>query len=336
VPSRVILGIETSCDETAAAVVDEGFTVRSSEVVSSIALHVAFGGVVPELAGRAQVDAIGPVVEAALRGAGCDPHAPGVDAVAVTRGPGLVGSLLVGVSAAKALAMAWGVPLVGVNHLEGHLVAARLEHGDLSLPVVTLLVSGGHTLLVAEREVGRFELLGATIDDAVGEAYDKVARYVGLGYPGGPAIDRLAVDGDPAAFGFPRPLRDVGLDVSLSGLKTAVVRAVDAAPTAVVADVAASFQAAVVDVLVAKCARAVEQVSARTLAIGGGVAANRALRAAVGELATSMGVRCALPSFAYCTDNAAMIAAAAFHRLDADGPSPLSMGADPSLALAVA
>jgi N6-L-threonylcarbamoyladenine synthase len=334
--TRRILGIETSCDETAAAVVDEDLTVRSSVVVSSIALHERFGGVVPELAGRAQVDAIAPVTERALRDAGCDPHRPGVDAVAVTCGPGLVGSLLVGVSAAKAMAMAWGVPLVGVNHLEGHLVAARLEHGALEGPVVTLLVSGGHTLLVAERVTGTYELLGATIDDAVGEAFDKVARYLGLGYPGGPAIDHLAAEGDPAAFAFPRPLLDAGCDVSLSGLKTAVVRAVDAAPSSAAADVAASFQAAVVDVLVAKCARAIDTVGARTLALGGGVAANRALRGALEALATTRGVRCALPSLAFCTDNAAMIAAAAFRRLDLEGPSPLTMGADPSLALAVA
>jgi N6-L-threonylcarbamoyladenine synthase len=333
---RRILGIETSCDETAAAVVDEDLEVLSSVVVSSIALHEQFGGVVPELAGRAQVDAIAPVTEAALADAGLDARRPGFCAVAVTAGPGLVGSLLVGVSAAKAMAMAWGVPLVGVNHLEGHLVAARLEHGALELPVVTLLVSGGHTLLVAERSAGSFELLGATIDDAVGEAYDKVARYLGLGYPGGPAIDRLAVDGDPSAFSFPRPLRDAGYDVSLSGLKTAAVRAVDAAPDSATADVAASFQAAVVEVLVAKCARAVADVGACTLALGGGVAANRELREGLEALAARVGVRCALPSLAYCTDNAAMIAAAAFHRLDVDGPSPLSLHADPSLALALA
>jgi N6-L-threonylcarbamoyladenine synthase len=331
-----ILGIETSCDETAAAVVEAGYVVRSSVVVSSIALHQRFGGVVPELAGRAQVDAVAPVVERALAKAGCDPRAPGVGAVAVTRGPGLVGSLLVGVSAAKALAYAWGVPLVGVNHLEGHLVAARLEHRGLGLPVVTLLVSGGHTLLVCEREEGRYELLGATIDDAVGEAYDKIARYLGLGYPGGPPIDRLAADGDPTAFAFPRPMRDTGYDVSLSGLKTAVVRATDATPGVSAADVAASFQAAVVDVLLAKCARAIEGVGAKTLSIGGGVAANRALREGATALAASLGVRCALPSLAYCTDNAAMVAAAGFLRLAADGPTPLDAGADPALALAVA
>ncbi|HEY8080931.1 MAG TPA: tRNA (adenosine(37)-N6)-threonylcarbamoyltransferase complex transferase subunit TsaD [Acidimicrobiales bacterium] len=334
--ARVILGIETSCDETAAAVVTEDLTVRSSVVVSSIALHERFGGVVPELAGRAQVDAIGPVVEAALHDAGLDAHDPAIDAVAVTCGPGLVGSLLVGVSFAKSLALAWGTPLVGVNHLAGHLVAAYLERPDLERPVVTLLVSGGHTLLVAEDERGVFRLLGTTIDDAVGEAYDKVARYLGLGYPGGPELDRLAPTGDPRAFSFPRPLRDVGLDVSLSGLKTAVVRAVDAAPSADVADVAASFQAAVVDVLVTKCERAMVDTGARTLAIGGGVAANSALREGARALADRLGVDCALPSLAYCTDNAAMIAAAGFGQLDAHGPSPLSLPADPSLALVLA
>ena len=334
--ARAILGIETSCDETAAAVVTEDLTVRSSVVVSSIALHVPFGGVVPELAGRAQVESVGPVIEEALAAAGLDARRPALDAVAVTSGPGLVGSLLVGVSIAKSLSLAWGVPLVGVNHLEGHLAAASLEHRELSRPIMTLLVSGGHTMLVADEAPGRYRLLGATIDDAVGEAYDKVARYLGLGYPGGPAIDRLAADGDPRAFSFPRPLRDVGLDVSLSGLKTAVVRAVDAAPGASVADVAASFQAAVVDVLIAKCERAVVATSARTLALGGGVAANSALRAATVALADRLGVACALPSLALCTDNAAMIAAAGFHRLRDHGPSELSLPADPSLALSFA
>jgi N6-L-threonylcarbamoyladenine synthase len=302
-------------------------------VESSIAEHVRFGGVVPELAGRAQVDAIAPVIERALHAAGLDPHRPGVAAVAVTRGPGLVGSLLVGVSAAKALALAWDVPLVGVNHLEGHLVAPHLEHAGLELPVVTLLVSGGHTMLVVERTPRAFELLGATIDDAVGEAYDKVARYLGLGYPGGPAIDALSTSGDPTAMRLPRPMRDVGLDMSLSGLKTAVVRAVDKSPGTLAADVAASFQAAVVDVLVVKCERAVELTGARTIALGGGVAANSELRGAVVALATRLGIDSALPSLAYCTDNAAMIAAAGFHLLDRGLSSPLSMSADPSLRL---
>jgi N6-L-threonylcarbamoyladenine synthase len=328
-----ILGIETSCDETAAAVVTERLHVASSVVESSIALHVQFGGVVPELAGRAQVDAIAPVIERALFEAGLDAHRPGVRAVAVTRGPGLVGSLLVGVSAAKALALAWGVPLVGVNHLEGHLVAPHLEHPGLALPVVTLLVSGGHTMLVVERTPRAFELLGATIDDAVGEAYDKVARYLGLGYPGGPEIDALSTSGDPVAIRFPRPLRDVGLDMSLSGLKTAVVRAVDRSPETPAADVAASFQAAIVDVLAAKCERAVELTGARTLALGGGVAANSELRAAAVALSERLGIASALPSLAYCTDNAAMIAAAGFHLLERGQASALSMSADPSLRL---
>jgi N6-L-threonylcarbamoyladenine synthase len=328
-----ILGIETSCDETAAAVVTERLHVASSVVESSIALHVQFGGVVPELAGRAQVDAIAPVIERALFEAGLDAHRPGVRAVAVTRGPGLVGSLLVGVSAAKALALAWGVPLVGVNHLEGHLVAPHLEHPGLALPVVTLLVSGGHTMLVVERTPRAFELLGATIDDAVGEAFDKVARYLGLGYPGGPEIDALSKSGDPTAIRFPRPLRDVGLDVSLSGLKTAVVRAVDKSPETPAADVAASFQAAIVDVLAAKCERAVELTGAATLALGGGVAANSELRAAAVALSERLGIASALPSLAYCTDNAAMIAAAGFHLLERGQAGELSMSADPSLRL---
>jgi N6-L-threonylcarbamoyladenine synthase len=328
-----ILGIETSCDETAAAVVTEDLQVASSVVESSIDLHVRFGGVVPELAGRAQVDAIAPVIERALAEAGLDAHRPGVRAVAVTRGPGLVGSLLVGVSAAKALALAWEVPLVGVNHLEGHLVAPHLEHAGLDYPVVTLLVSGGHTMLVVERTPRVFEVLGSTIDDAVGEAYDKVARYLGLGYPGGPAIDAMAATGDPTAVRLPRPMRDVGLDMSLSGLKTAVVRAVDGSPMTPANDVAASFQAAVVDVLITKCERAIQQTGARTLALGGGVAANAELRGAVETLATRLGIESALPSLAYCTDNAAMIAAAGFHLLDRGVVSPLSMGADPSLRL---
>jgi len=329
----MILGIETSCDETAAAVVAEDLSIRSSVVVSSIALHQEFGGVVPELAGRAQVESIGPVLERALADAGLDAHAPSIDAVAVTCGPGLVGSLLVGVSAAKALSLAWGIPLIGINHLEGHLFAPRLERPDLARPVVTLLVSGGHTLLVVEREDGEFELLGSTIDDAAGEAYDKVARYLGLGYPGGPAIDRLASTGDPKAFAFPRPMRSEGLGFSFSGLKTAVIRAVDAAPGAPVADVAASFQAAVVDVLAAKVARAAALVGARTIALGGGVAANSALRAAVTDVAAQFDMACVLPTLAHCTDNAAMIAAAGFHRLRLGDVSALSLGADPSLAL---
>jgi N6-L-threonylcarbamoyladenine synthase len=329
-----ILAIETSCDETAAAVVDDGRHVRSSVVSSQIDLHARFGGVVPEVAGRAHVEAITPVVEEALARAGTVPA--DIDAVAATIGPGLIGSLLVGVSAAKAYALAWGVPFVGVNHLEGHLHAAFLEDPDLALPAVVLLVSGGHTMLIHMDRDSSYRLLGQTIDDAAGEAYDKVARYLGLGYPGGPAIDRLAAEGDPRAVAFPRGLRGQGLDFSFSGLKTSVVRWVQAHPDHVVADVAASFQEAVVDILVEKTRAAADQVGARSVAIGGGVAANSSLRARIAEAATADGRVAFVPSRAMCTDNAAMVGATAWHRLRLDGPTPLSAAADPRLRLVVA
>jgi N6-L-threonylcarbamoyladenine synthase len=334
--TRRILAIESSCDETAAAVVDEDLRALSSVVSSQIDLHAAFGGVVPEVAGRAHVELLEPVVAEALELAGGSMTEPGVAGVAVTMGPGLVGSLLVGLSGAKAMAWAWGVPLVGINHLEGHLFAAQLEAPDVPHPHVTLLVSGGHTLLLDVRAPGDYRLLGGTIDDAAGEAYDKVARYVGLGYPGGPAIDRLASSGDPTAFRFPRSMLGHGLDLSFSGLKTAVVRAVDAAGAdVVVADVAASFQAAVVDVLVAKAMAAVEATGATALVLGGGVAANSALRAAASDAAAQAGIACFLPSMAMCTDNAAMIAAAGFHHLNGGGDG-LDLAANPSLELDVA
>ncbi|HET9691272.1 MAG TPA: tRNA (adenosine(37)-N6)-threonylcarbamoyltransferase complex transferase subunit TsaD [Acidimicrobiales bacterium] len=326
-----ILAIETSCDETAAAVVDDGRLVRSSVVSSQIDLHARFGGVVPEVAGRAHVEAITPVVEEALARADT---APGdVDAVAATIGPGLIGSLLVGVSAAKAYALAWGAPFVGVNHMEGHLHAAFLEDPDLALPAVVLLVSGGHTMLVLMRRDGAYSLLGQTIDDAAGEAYDKVARYLGLGYPGGPVIDRLAAEGDPRAVAFPRGLRGQGHDFSFSGLKTSVVRYVQAHPDTPVADIAASFQEAVVDILVEKTRAAAAEVGARAIAIGGGVAANSALRARITEAAEADGRAAFIPSRAMCTDNAAMVGATAWHRLRVDGPTPLGAAADPRLRL---
>src|SRR5690606_26419795 len=253
-----ILAIETSCDETAAAVVERATHVRSSVVASQIDRHARYGGVVPEIASRAHVEMLVPVVAEALVEAGVADDE--IDAVAATVGPGLVGSLLVGVSAAKALALVWDVPFVAVNHLEGHLYAAFLEEPDLELPVVVLLVSGGHTLLVHMEDHGRYRLLGSTIDDAAGEAFDKVARFLGLGYPGGPVIDRIAREGDPHAIAFPRAMPDRPYDFSFSGLKTAVVNHVRRHPEVDTADVAASFQEAVVDVLVAKARRAAQDV----------------------------------------------------------------------------
>jgi N6-L-threonylcarbamoyladenine synthase len=329
----LVLGIETSCDETAAAVVERGAVVRSSVVSSQVALHARYGGVVPELAGRAHLERLTGVVTEALERAGVAEPAHELRAVAVTYGPGLVGSLLVGLSGAKALSMAWEVPLVGVNHLEGHLFAALLERPDLRWPLVVLLVSGGHTILVRMDGPGRYRVLGQTLDDAAGEAYDKVARYLGLGYPGGPALDRAAADGDPNAFDFPRALLADGYDFSFSGLKTSVVRTVERHPGASTEDVAASFQRAVVDVLVTKARRAVAEVGASGLCLAGGVAANSLLRRAATEACLEDGVDAYLPSPALCTDNAAMVAAAGWWRLASDGPSPLSLGAAPSLAL---
>jgi len=328
-----VLGIETSCDETAAAVVVGGTTIASSVVSSQVDLHARYGGVVPELAGRSHLEAFNPVVTEALLVAGVADLSPPVGAVAATYGPGLVGSLLVGLSGAKALAMSWGVPFVAVNHLEGHLFAPLLEVPHLEWPLVMLLVSGGHTLLVEMKGPGRYRLLGQTIDDAAGEAYDKVARYLGLGYPGGPAIDAVAPSGDPGAFAFPRALRDAGLDFSFSGLKTAVIRTVERHPEAETADVAASFQEAVVDVLVEKTVRAVAAVSATGVCLAGGVAANSVLRERLSDAAAGLGIPAYLPSRAMCTDNAAMVASAGWWRLRHDGPSALSQGADPNLFL---
>ncbi|MEO6629497.1 MAG: tRNA (adenosine(37)-N6)-threonylcarbamoyltransferase complex transferase subunit TsaD [Aquihabitans sp.] len=327
----VILGIETSCDETAASVVVGGHHVRSSVVSSQVDIHARFGGVVPEIASRAHVDLLTPVIAEALVEGGVD--GPDIHAVAATCGPGLVGSLLVGVSTAKALALVWGVPFVGVNHLEAHLYAALVEDPSLELPVVVLLVSGGHTMLVAMEGHGRYRLLGSTLDDAAGEAFDKVARYLGLSYPGGPEIDRIAMEGDPEAIKFPRAMYHDGLDFSFSGLKTSVINHVRKHPDARTADVAASFQEAVVDVLVTKARRAAQQIGAKGLVLGGGVAANSLLRERFLSACVEDGVHGFLPSRAMCTDNAAMVAAAAWWRLGSDGPSPLDLGANPNLSL---
>jgi N6-L-threonylcarbamoyladenine synthase len=326
-----ILGIETSCDETAAAVVEHATIVRSSVVASQIDRHARYGGVVPEIASRAHVELLTPVVAQALvEGGVADSE---VEAVAATSGPGLIGSLLVGVSAAKALALVWDVPFVGVNHLEAHLYASFLEQPDLEMPLVVLLVSGGHTMIVHMLGHGRYRLLGSTIDDAAGEAFDKVARFLGLGYPGGPVIDKLSSDGDPEAIRFPRAMMDQGYDFSFSGLKTAVVNHVRRNPEVSTADVAASFQEAVVDVLVTKARKAAHDVGATGICLGGGVAANSLLRQRLVDACTADGLRPFVPSRSRCTDNAAMVAAAAWWRLRADGASSLELGATPNLRL---
>lgn len=332
--STVVLAIETSCDETAAAVVMGGTDVVSSVVSSQIDLHARFGGVVPEIASRAHLDLLGPIVREALDRAGIE--ARRVDAVAATMGPGLVGALLVGVSAAKALAFAWDVPFVGVNHLEAHLYAGLLDDPSLEFPMVFLLVSGGHTMLVEMSDHGKYRLLGRTIDDAAGEAFDKVARFLDLGYPGGPIVDRLATEGDPRAIDFPRAMLNDGLDFSFSGLKTSVMNHVRKNPSVSTADVAASFQAAVVDVLLTKAARAADAVGATALVLGGGVAANSELRRRFTEMCESSGRRGLLPSREMCTDNAAMIGAAAWYRLRDHGPMGLDTGAHPNLRLVTA
>jgi N6-L-threonylcarbamoyladenine synthase len=331
VSRSLVLGIETSCDETTAAIVGDGRDMISSTVATQAERHAPYGGVVPEIASRAHVELVNEVIERALIEAGTDLSE--VDAIAACHGPGLAGALLVGVSAAKSLALVTGRPYVGVNHHEGHMYAALLDDPSLEPPFVTLIASGGHTLLVAMRGHGRYETLGQTVDDAAGEAFDKVARFLGLGYPGGPAIDTLARRGDPEAVAFPRPMLDDGSDFSFSGLKTAVVTYCRRHPDVDVADVAASFQAAVVDVLVTKLVRAARRAQVETIVIGGGVAANSCLRARIAEEAGREGLRAVIPSMGLCTDNAAMIAACAFFRLAADGPTPLDSGIRPGLRL---
>ena len=333
-PSPVrILGIETSCDETAAAVVVDGHDVLSSVVSSQIDLHARFGGVVPEIASRAHLELLTPVVAEALVEAGVE--GSDLSAVAATVGPGLIGSLLVGVSAAKALALVWDVPFVAVNHLEAHLYASFLEEPALEPPLVVLLASGAHTMVVLLEAPGQYRLLGTTIDDAAGEAFDKVARFLGLGYPGGPAIDRIAVEGDPNAVAFPRGMRDDGYDFSFSGIKTSVITYVRKHPEVPVPDIAASFQEAVVDVLVTKARRAAAEYNARGICLGGGVAANSVLRERILDACIEDELHAFLPSREMCTDNAAMVAAAGWWRLRQDGPSGLDVGADPGLSLPV-
>ena len=312
----LILGIETSCDETAAAVVEDGRTVCSSVVSSQVDLHARFGGVVPEVASRAHVELITPVIAEALVEAGVELSE--LDAVAACHGPGLAGALLVGVAAAKAIALAAGLPYVGVNHLEAHLHAAWLEDPDLRPPLAVLIVSGGHTMTVVMEDHGKYRIVGQTVDDAAGEAFDKVARHLGLGYPGGPAIDRLAREGDRAAVRFPRAMAG-DTDFSFAGLKTAVrthaLRLEGANCEQPRADLAASTQEAIVDVLVRKTMAALERTGARRLVVAGGVGANTLLRARLQRECAKRRSRVYFPELALCTDNGAMIALAAAMRL---------------------
>ena len=330
-----ILAFETSCDETAVAVV-RGSEVLSNVLSSQVDLHARFGGVVPEVAARAHVEAIRSLTHRALAEAGV--HPDDLDAIAATEGPGLVGALLIGHSYAKATAWARQLPFVGIDHMEGHLFAPRLEHEAFRPPFIALLVSGGHSQIVHARDWGEYEVLGSTIDDAAGEAFDKLARVMGLGFPGGPAIDRASDGGDPDAIRFPRALPDRRYDLSFSGLKTSVVTFLEKAEASgdlpPLADVAASIQEAIVDALVTKTVNAVEDTGVRVVAGGGGVVANRRLRARLEEEAAERGWELYLPSPILCTDNGAMIGAAASFRLSGGVISAWDAGVDAGRRLA--
>ncbi len=311
-----VLAVESSCDETAAAVVKNGRDVLSNVIYSQIALHTEYGGVVPEIASRKHIEKINQVIEQALLEAHKDLRQ--MDAIAVTYGPGLVGALLVGVSEAKAISFATGIPLVGVHHIEGHISANYIENKDLEPPFICLVVSGGHSHLVVVKEYGEYEIIGRTRDDAAGEAFDKVARAIGLGYPGGPKIDKVSRQGNPDAIHFPRAkVGDAEYDFSFSGLKSAVLNYLNSCQMKgeeiVTADVAASFQRAVIDVLVEHSIRAVKKYGCRKFAIAGGVASNSALREAFERECEKEGIAFYHPSPIYCTDNAAMIGTAAYY-----------------------
>jgi tRNA N6-adenosine threonylcarbamoyltransferase len=325
----VILAVETSCDDTCAAVVTRDGEVRSNVVASQGLLHARYGGVVPEIASRRHLELVDAVVADALERGGAS--LDDVDTVAVTRGPGLIGALLVGVSSAKALAAARRLPLAPVDHLAGHVLASTLGERPIETPFLSLVASGGHTFLARVERPPAYTVLGQTLDDAAGEAFDKGARLLGLGYPGGPALDRLAGEGDREAFAFPRSLPGDGLDFSFSGLKTALLYRVrdlgEEGAEAHRADLAASYQAAVVDVLVARVREAVERERLRRLAIGGGVAANSELRERVAGLTEELGLDVWIPPRELCTDNAAMIAAVARHMQPIAYPGYLSLDA---------
>lgn len=335
----IILGIETSCDETSAAVLKNGKELLSHIITSQINTHRKFGGVVPEIASREHCLHIRDVVGQAMNKAGL--KFEDLSAIAVTYGPGLVGSLLVGVAAAKAMAYAAGIPLLGINHLEGHIYANFLEHSDLEFPILTLLVSGGHTNLLLSKKHLDYEVLGSTRDDAAGEAFDKIARTLGLGYPGGPEIEKAAVAGDPNAFDFPRAMLEAdSLDFSFSGLKSAVLNTLNTAKmkgqTLDINDVAASFQKAVIDILVAKTKRALAKFpEIKTLALAGGVAANTSLRENLAQELDSLNnnIRFVYPSLSLCTDNGAMISIAGYYHFLEGKYSSWKLNAIPGLGL---
>ena len=332
----LILAIESSCDETAASVVKNGRCVLSNIISSQIAIHTLYGGVVPEIASRKHIEKINQVVEAALKEA--DVTLDDIDAIGVTYGPGLVGALLVGVAEAKAIAYAKQKPLVGVHHIEGHVSANYIEHPDLEPPFLCEIISGGHTHLVIVKDYGSFEILGRTRDDAAGEAFDKVARAIGLGYPGGPKIDKLAKEGNPHAIDFPRAhMEDAPYDFSFSGVKSAVLNHLNkcrmTGETIVEADIAASFQQAVVDVLVDNAIRAAKDYHMDRLAIAGGVASNGALRAAMEAACEKEGIRFYRPSPIFCTDNAAMIGVAAYYEYQKGTRHGWDLNAVPNLKL---
>lgn len=331
-----ILAIESSCDETAAAVVKNGREVLSNVIYSQIALHTEYGGVVPEIASRKHIEKINQVIEQALVDAGR--QLEDMTAIAVTYGPGLVGALLVGVSAAKAISFASGIPLVGVHHIEGHISANFIENKSLEPPFICLVVSGGHSHLVVVRDYGEYEIIGRTRDDAAGEAFDKVARAIGLGYPGGPKIDKVSKEGNPEAIHFPRAkVGDAEYDFSFSGLKSAVLNYLNSCQMKGkeinVADVAASFQKAVVDVLVEHSMDAVRKYDYKKFAIAGGVASNSSLRQAFEEACRKEGIEFYHPSPIYCTDNAAMIGAAAYYEYQKGVRHGFDLNAVPNLKL---
>ncbi|HEY0923807.1 tRNA (adenosine(37)-N6)-threonylcarbamoyltransferase complex transferase subunit TsaD [Rheinheimera pacifica] len=325
-----VLGIETSCDETGIAVYDDKLGLLSHVLYSQIPLHADYGGVVPELASRDHIRKTIPLIQQALREANC--AAADIDGVAYTAGPGLAGALLVGAAIGRSLAMAWGKPALAVHHMEGHLLAPMLEANPPQFPFLALLVSGGHTQLVAVEGIGRYELLGESIDDAAGEAFDKTAKLMGLDYPGGPLLAKLAVQGDSKKYKFPRPMTDrPGLDFSFSGLKTSAANVIakEGNSAQVQADIAASFQQAVVDTLVIKCERALLQTGYKRLVIAGGVSANTSLREQLAQLLKRHGGEVFYPRKEFCTDNGAMIALAGYYRLAAGQQQDLTIGVTP-------